>query len=85
MKSTLSPLMKHLVLAVSLLIVCSPLAVPTASAQITTTRDRILFYTSDWHGERFPDGRPKLPDALLNRALDVTIEDVWDFLQGPWL
>jgi regulator of RNase E activity RraA len=53
----------------------------TASAQVTTSRERILFYTGDWHGERFPDGRPKLPDALLSRALDVTIEDVWDFLQ----
>lgn len=52
-----------------------------ASAQVTTSRDRILFYTSDWHGERFPDGRPKLPDSLLSRALNVTIEDVWDFLQ----
>ena len=28
---------------------------------VKTTRDQILFYTSDWHGERFPDGRPKLP------------------------
>jgi len=57
-------------------------SVQAASAQVTTSRERILFYTGEWHGERFPDGRPKLPDALLSRALDVTIEDVWDFLQG---
>jgi regulator of RNase E activity RraA len=41
----------------------------------------MMFYTSDWKGERFPDGRPKLPDALLQRSLDVSIEDVWDFLR----
>jgi 4-hydroxy-4-methyl-2-oxoglutarate aldolase len=27
-------------------------------------------------------GRPKLPDALLKRAVDMTIEDIWDFLRG---
>ena len=39
-----------------------------------------MFYTSDWKGDRFPDGRPKVPDDLLKRALDVSIEDVWDYL-----
>jgi 4-hydroxy-4-methyl-2-oxoglutarate aldolase len=55
--------------------------IPTAHAQVKTTKDQILFYTSDWKGERFPDGRPKLPDSLLTRALDVSIEDIWDFLR----
>jgi regulator of RNase E activity RraA len=58
------------------------LAVPVTQAQVKTTREQILFYTSDWQGERFPDGRPKLPDSLLTRALDVSIEDVWDFLRS---
>jgi 4-hydroxy-4-methyl-2-oxoglutarate aldolase len=55
-------------------------ALPLA-AQVKQTREQMLFYTSDWHGDRFPDGRPKLPDDLLKRALDVSIEDVWDFLR----
>ena len=46
------------------------------------TKDQILFYTSEWKGDRFPDGRPKLPDSLLERAKNMTIEDVWDFLRG---
>ena len=50
-------------------------------AQVRTTREQILFYTADWKGERFPDGRPKVSEDLLKRALDVSIEDVWDFLQ----
>ena len=70
--------MKVVSAAVALLLV-APLAVP---AQVATPRSQILFYTADWHGERFPDGRPKLPDSLLTRALDVSIEDLWDFLQG---
>lgn len=53
-----------------------------AFAQIKQTKEQILFYTSDWKGDRFPDGRPKIPDSLLTRALDVSIEDIWDYLRG---
>ena len=51
-------------------------------SQVKMTRDQVLFYTSDWKGDRFPDGRPKLPDALLKRAVDMSIEDIWDFLRA---
>ncbi len=53
-----------------------------AVAQIKQTREQILFYTSDWKGERFADGRPKVADDLLTRALDLSIEDVWDYLRA---
>ena len=46
------------------------------------TREQMMFYTSDWKGDRFPDGRPKIADSLLERALSVSIEDVWDYLGG---
>jgi 4-hydroxy-4-methyl-2-oxoglutarate aldolase len=50
--------------------------------QVKMTRQQILFYTPDWKGERCADGRPKLPDDLLKRAVNMTIEDIWDFLRG---
>ncbi|HVW77238.1 MAG TPA: hypothetical protein VHB45_06475 [Alloacidobacterium sp.] len=56
--------------------------IPAAHSQVKQTKEQILFYTSDWKGERFPDGRPKVPDDLLKRALDVSIEDVWEYLRG---
>jgi 4-hydroxy-4-methyl-2-oxoglutarate aldolase len=62
-----------------ILLVCA-MAVPVFS-QVKTTKEQILFYTAEWKGERFSDGRPKVPDSLLTRALDVSIEDVWDYLQ----
>ncbi|MBP1667504.1 MAG: dimethylmenaquinone methyltransferase, partial [Bacteroidetes bacterium] len=35
------------------------------SAQPTSlTKDEMLYYTSLWKGERFPDGRPKVSDDL---------------------
>ncbi|MGA2341307.1 MAG: RraA family protein [Terracidiphilus sp.] len=61
--------------------ICALLVAMPARAQVKMTHDQILFYTSEWKGDRFPDGRPKLPDALLKRALDMTIEDVWEYLR----
>jgi 4-hydroxy-4-methyl-2-oxoglutarate aldolase len=58
------------------------LAIATpALAQVKQTREQMMFYTSQWKGERFADGRPKLPDDLLKRVLDVSIEDLWDYLR----
>ncbi len=57
------------------------LGASTAFSQVKQTKEQMMFYTSDWKGERFPDGRPKVPDDLLKRALDVSIEDVWDYLR----
>jgi regulator of RNase E activity RraA len=39
-------------------------------------------YTPDWEGERFPDGRPKVPDGILERMQAVTITQVWGVLRG---
>ena len=67
---------------VRLLVGCTLVGTSIAPAQIKQTKEQILFYTSEWKGERYPDGRPKVADSLLERALDVSIEDVWDYLRG---
>ena len=38
--------------------------------------------TRAWTGERFPDGRPKVPDSVLDRLRDVTAEEAWGTLRG---
>jgi regulator of RNase E activity RraA len=68
-------------LLIALLACGLAVAAPAALSQVATTKDQIGFYTSEWKGDRFPDGRPKIPDDLLKRSLDVSIEDVWDFLE----
>jgi 4-hydroxy-4-methyl-2-oxoglutarate aldolase len=66
----------------SILLGCFALAVASpALAQVKQTREQILFYTSEWKGERFPDGRPRVPDDLLKRVADVSVEDLWDYLR----
>jgi regulator of RNase E activity RraA len=66
---------------VSAVMVWAVLGASAAFAQVKMTKEQMMFYTSDWKGDRFPDGRPKVPDDLLKRALDVSIEDVWDYLR----
>jgi regulator of RNase E activity RraA len=48
----------------------------------TISKDEMLFLTSEWKGERFPDGRPKIPDNLLERAKKIYIDDAWTVLKN---
>ena len=57
------------------------LAIPGyAQLDLFSTQQRIEF-TPDWHGDRFPDGRPNVPDSVLVRLKDVTADEAWDVLQ----
>jgi regulator of RNase E activity RraA len=48
-----------------------------ANAQLWTwTKDQMAEYTKAWTGDRFPDGRPKVPDALLQGAKGISSEEV---------
>jgi regulator of RNase E activity RraA len=71
--------MKKIIVAV--VMVVTVFQASSARSQVKMTKEQMMFYTSDWKGDRFPDGRPKVPDDLLKRALDVSIEDVWDYLR----
>lgn len=48
----------------------------------TISKDDLMFYTSEWKGERFSDGRPKISDALLERAKNIGIEEAWTVLRN---
>lgn len=48
----------------------------------TISKEEMLFLTSEWQGERFDDGRPKIPDDLLERAKNIMIDDAWTVLRN---
>ncbi len=50
------------------------------SAQ-TIPKEELTFLTSEWKGERFPDGRPKISDSLLERAKKIGLDDAWQVLK----
>jgi 4-hydroxy-4-methyl-2-oxoglutarate aldolase len=59
------------------------LVAPPMRAQINTlTREQMIEYTAQNPFERFPDGRPKVPDAILERAKGLSAEEVWNVLPG---
>ena len=63
------------------LISCLTLAAP-ANAQLDLfSKDQRIEFTPDWHGDRFPDGRPNVADSVLSRLKDVTADEAWDVLQ----
>ncbi len=49
---------------------------------VGATPEYIKSLTSDWTGERFTDGRPKVSDALLFRLKKVAMEEAWGYLRG---
>ena len=58
------------------------------------TREQMTAYTRQYAGERFADGRPKVPDSILERMKRVTCEQAWTVLrehgyecqyQGKWV
>lgn len=59
------------------------LAHAAASQIFTFSREQMIRYTEKNPYERFPDGRPKVPDRLLERFRELTSEEVWAALPRP--
>ena len=61
---------------------CAPLlAVGLLHAQIyTLNHEQMVKLTAENPFDRFPDGRPKVPDALLEKCKGLSIEEVWAVL-----
>jgi regulator of RNase E activity RraA len=53
-----------------------------ARAQLGTfSNEQRIAITREWKGERFPDGRPKVPDEVLDRLKLTTAEEAWGTLR----
>lgn len=49
---------------------------------IGSSPEYIKALTSGWKGERFADGRPKVPDAILERLKKISVEEAWGVLRN---
>lgn len=52
----------------------------TKAQQIS--KEELIFLTPEWKGERFPDGRPKVPDDILKRMKNVSQEEAWAVMKN---
>lgn len=57
-------------------------AVPAHAQVFRFTREDLIKYTAANPFERFPDGRPKAPDALIEKLRALSMEDVWSVLRA---
>jgi 4-hydroxy-4-methyl-2-oxoglutarate aldolase len=55
---------------------------PAGAQSITMTREQLIEYTAQNPFERFADGRPKVPDAIVERARGLSAEEIWSVLPG---
>src|SRR6478672_11573715 len=70
--------MKKIVFSLAVLLTASFLE----AQQVTLSPDQIKAITPEWKGERFADGRPKVPDKLLERLKSVHLEEAWGILRN---
>lgn len=68
--------------AASIIAILFSLFGSSASAQlISFSKQQLIDYTAQNPFDRFADGRPKVPDDLMERARDLSSEEVWAVLQ----
>jgi regulator of RNase E activity RraA len=54
----------------------------TFGQNVGSTPEYIKALTSEWKGERFADGRPKVSDAILERLKNISLEEAWGVLRN---
>ena len=54
----------------------------TYAQNVGSSPEYIKALTSEWKGERFADGRPKVSDAILERLKSVSLEEAWNIMHN---
>ena len=76
--------MKKSMLAFGAVCLLALFAAVDARGQINNlTREQLITYTAPNPFDRFPDGRPKIPDALLEKFKDISSEELLGAGQPP--
>src|SRR5882757_6913427 len=52
------------------------------SQQVRITKEQLIALTPEWKGERYPDGRPKVPDNIIKRMKSVSVEEAWAVMKN---
>src|SRR5439155_12958616 len=80
--STISPRGKRSIHALLCGCAIAFLAPGSIRAQLFTfSKQELMDYTAQEPFDRFPDGRPKVPNDLMKRARELSSEEVWAVLQ----
>jgi regulator of RNase E activity RraA len=50
--------------------------------QVQISKEQLIALTPEWKGERFPDGRPKVPENIIQRMKAVSVEEAWAVMKS---
>ena len=73
--------MKRLMLNIAFLMLVLGMALPGYAQLGMFSKEQRLSLTRAWTGDRFEDGRPKVPDSLLEQMKTVDAEEAWTVLK----
>lgn len=49
---------------------------------VQITKEQLIALTPEWKGERFADGRPRVPDNIMKRMKSVSVEEAWAVMKN---
>jgi 4-hydroxy-4-methyl-2-oxoglutarate aldolase len=55
---------------------------PLSAQPLSLSKEQLIQYTPLWKGERFPDGRPKVPDDIIKRMKYVSVTEAWELVRS---
>src|SRR5207248_2475178 len=74
-------IMQRIFKAFFTLVLAAALVAPARAQLGMFSKDQLIAVTHAWTGERFPDGRPKVSDEMLERLKTVDAEEAWGSLR----
>ena len=63
--------------AILVVLAALDIVLPVRAQVFKLTRERMIQYTASNPFDRFGDGRPKVPDSILERVKEMSMEEVW--------
>lgn len=67
---------------IAILGLCFQVPLAASAQSVHLSKADLIALTPEWDGERFEDGRPRVPDDILERMERVTHEEAWAVLRN---
>jgi regulator of RNase E activity RraA len=58
------------------------LYLPSQSQRVQITTEQLIALTPEWKGDRYADGRPRVPDDIMKRMKSVSVEEAWAVMKN---
>ncbi len=55
---------------------------PSFAQTVQISKAQLVALTPEWKGERFADGRPRVPDDIIKRMKNVSVEEAWAVMKN---